>query len=432
MKLRGNKTLKGETNVPGDKSISHRGIILGAISNGVTRINNCLISQDTMSTINVLMQLGVDITVDKKNNTVTINGVGQDGLIGTNEDLYCGNSGTTMRLLAGVLCGGKFSSTLTGDESLSKRPMKRITTPLRDMGADISDKDGHPPIRINPGSINSINYKMEVSSAQVKSAILFASLYSKGKSSIIEQHQTRNHTELMLKYFGADIHTNDHRIEINNPNVLVGRDINVPGDISSAAFLIAAALITEDSDITITQVGLNSSRTGIISVLHEMGAIITIEDLDESNVEKSGTLNVMQSYLKGITISGEKTVSVIDEIPILAVLGCFAEGDTIIRDASELRVKESDRLLAIYEGLTLMGGDIELLQDGLIIHGGKKLKGASVSSKGDHRIAMALSIAALAAEGTTVIDDIDCISVSFPNFYNDIGQLIDNSFEISI
>lgn len=429
MKLRGNKSLKGETFVPGDKSISHRAIIIGSIAVGRTKIENCLLSDDTLKSIDILRKLGVDIKVDEKSNTVVIEGVGLKGLKESDEDLYCGNSGTTMRLLAGLLSGQSFSSKLTGDDSLSNRPMDRVTKPLRQMGANIADNNSLAPIIISPGEIKPIDYKMEVASAQVKSAILLSSLYGEGKFKVTEKYKTRNHTELMLEYFGADIHCNDLEISINNPNRLISKDIKVPGDISSAAFIIAAGLITKDSDIIIENVGLNTTRTGIISVLSEMGAIIKVLGIDDTNVEKSGTLNVMESFLHGITIEGEKTASVIDEIPIISVLACYAQGNTVIKDAQELRIKESDRLLAIYEGLSAMGADIELTNDGLIIRGRGKLKGAEVSSKGDHRIAMALSIAALAAEGTTTIDDVSCINVSYPNFYNDIGQLIDNNFE---
>ena len=430
MKLRGNKSLKGETFVPGDKSISHRAIILSSLALGTTRIENCLLSEDTQITIGIFKKLGVDIQVDTKNNLVNINGVGLYGLKAPEGDLYCGNSGTTMRLLAGLLAGQGYKTRLTGDKSLSTRPMDRVTKPLSLMGADILDCNSKAPLDISPGRIKAIDYEMEVTSAQVKSAILLASLYSKGITTIKEKLITRNHTEIMLEYLGAKIETDGLIIKINNPTKLLARDIKVPGDISSAAFLIAAGLITKDSDITIKNVGLNNTRTGIISVLSEMGAIIKILDVDEDNVEKTGSLNIMESFLTGITIEGEKTASVIDEIPIIAVLACFAEGDTIIRDAQELRIKESDRLSAIYTGLSKMGADIEITDDGLIIHGRGRLKGAEVSSFGDHRIAMALSIAALAADGTTIIDDVECINVSYPNFYNEVGQLIDNNFEI--
>ena len=430
MKLRGNKSLKGETFVPGDKSISHRAIILSSLALGTTRIENCLLSEDTQMTIDIFKKLGVDIQVDTKNNLVNINGVGLYGLKAPEGDLYCGNSGTTMRLLAGLLAGQGYKTRLTGDKSLSTRPMDRVTKPLSLMGADILDCNSKAPLDISPGRIKAIDYEMEVTSAQVKSAILLASLYSKGITTLKEKFITRNHTEIMLEYLGAKIETDGLIIKINNPTKLLARDIKVPGDISSAAFLIAAGLITKDSDITIKNVGLNNTRTGIISVLSEMGAIIKILDVDEDNVEKTGSLNVMESFLTGITIEGEKTASVIDEIPIIAVIACFAEGDTIIRDAQELRIKESDRLSAIYNGLSKMGADIEITDDGLIIHGRGRLKGAEVSSFGDHRIAMALSIAALAADGTTIIDDVECINVSYPNFYNEVGQLIDNNFEI--
>src|SRR5690554_2406218 len=430
MKLRGNKSLKGETFVPGDKSISHRAIILSSLALGTARIENCLLSEDTQMTIGIFKKLGVDIQVDTKNSLVNINGVGLYGLKAPEGDLYCGNSGTTMRLLAGLLAGQGFKTKLTGDKSLSTRPMDRVTKPLNLMGADILDCNSKAPLDISPGMIKAIDYEMEVTSAQVKSAILLASLYSKGITTLKEKFITRNHTEIMLEYLGAKIESDGSIIKINNPTKLLARDRKVPGDISSAAFLIAAGLITRDSDITIKNVGLNNTRTGIISVLSEMGAIIKILDVDDDNVEKTGSLNIMESFLTGITIEGEKTASVIDEIPIIAVLACFAEGDTIIRDAQELRIKESDRLSAIYTGLSKMGADIEITDDGLIIHGRGRLKAAEVSSFGDHRIAMALSIAALAADGTTIIDDVECINVSYPNFYNEVGQLIDNNFEI--
>ena len=425
MEIKGNVKLIGEIKVPGDKSISHRSIMLGSIAKGKTKVSNILFSDDTIRTIQCFKAMGVLIDVDERNNRAIVNGVGLHGLKTPDEPLNCENSGTTMRLISGILVGQKFSSTLYGDDSLNTRPMNRIIKPLKLMGGNISGKeDKFPPLNINPAKeLNGINYTLPVASAQVKSAILLASLYSKGVTYIKEEKITRDHTERMLDCFGANIEYNSKEIYINENSELTGKDIFVPGDISSAAFFIVAGCILEGSSILIRDVGLNPSRTGIIKVLKSMGASIDISNRRTLNNEEFGDIKVVYKRLNGITLEENIIGTLIDEIPIIAVAAAFATGKTIIRNAEELKHKETDRIKAIAMELRKRGCNIEELEDGLIIHGGEKLKGTSVDSHNDHRIAMALTIAALNSEGATKIQNHTCVNISYPNFYEDLEKL---------
>lgn len=422
MEVKGNVKLIGEIKIPGDKSVSHRSIILGAIAEGRTVVNNILFSEDTLRTIECFKAMGVDIEVDERHNKVIVQGVGLQGLKEPNKALDCQNSGTTMRLMSGLLLGQEFSSTVYGDHSLNNRPMNRIIKPLRLMGGDISGKeDNFPPLNINPTKeLHGINYTLPVASAQVKSAILLASLYCNGITKIREEKITRDHTERMLDYFGADIEYTSKDICLKEKSKLTGKDIFVPGDISSAAFFMVAASILEGSSIVIKDVGLNPSRTGIIKVLKSMGASIEIFNNKILNNEEFGDIKVVHQSLRAINLEGDIIGTLIDEIPIIAVAAAFASGKTIIRNAEELKYKETDRIKAIVMELRKMGCSIEELEDGLIIYGEQKLKGSILNSHNDHRIAMALTIAALKSSGRTKIENHNCVNISYPNFYNDL------------
>ena len=413
MKIKGIRQLNGEIKIPGDKSISHRAIIFGSIAKGETIVHNILLSEDTLRTIECFREMGVHIDVDEKLNKVRIIGKGIYSLKAPSKALDCGNSGTTMRLLSGILVGQDFSSILVGDESLSKRPMDRVIIPLIKMGAYISGENNkYSPLKIYPTKkLQSIEYELPIASAQVKSAILLASIYCKGNTKIIEKKITRDHTERMLKYY-AD-------------NDFVGRDIYVPGDISSAAFFIVGATIIEGSSIVIKNVGINPTRTGIIDVIKDMGGNIKIKNIREINNEPIGDIHVSYSYLKGIEIDEELIGRLIDEIPIIAVAAAFAEGRTVIRNAEELKYKETDRLQAIANELKKARGDVLQLSDGLIIDGKKELYPTDFLSYNDHRIAMALSIAALNILGESQIENSQCVNISYPRFYDTICELVD-------
>jgi len=406
MKIKGIKKLTGEIRVPGDKSISHRAVIFGALSKGETIVNNILLSEDTLKTIKCFEEMGIKFDIDKNSNRVKINGNGLYGLREPKKPLDCGNSGTTMRLLSGVLVGQKFKSTLVGDSSLSKRPMDRIIIPLSKMGGKIKGIDNKfPPLEIEPtDKLKGIVYELPVASAQVKSAILLASIYSNEESKVIEKIITRDHTERMLEYFKK-----------SNFN---GTELYIPGDISSAAFFIVAATIIKDSQIVLKDVGVNETRTGIIDVLRQMGARIEVKNLRLVNNEPMGDIYVSHAPLKGINVNREIMGRIIDEIPILAVAAAFAEGTTVIRGAEELKYKESNRIEAIANELRKMSVDITPLSDGLIVNGGKRLTTAELYSHKDHRIAMALSIAALATEGESEVIDSQWVNISYPDFYN--------------
>ena len=409
------KKLVGEIRVPGDKSISHRSIIIGALADGKTIIKNFLISEDTKRTMACFRKMGVNI--ENRRGTVYVEGVGLHGLNRPREILDCGNSGTTMRLLSGVLVGQEFPTTLIGDESLMNRPMKRILIPLRKMGGNIVGReDKYPPLDIKPvtDTLKRISYELPVASAQVKSSILLASLYSEGITKIIEDKITRDHTERMLNYFGCNIVKNGREITMTGNPLLYGKEVLVPGDISSAAFFIVAGSLIEGSSIVIKDVGINSTRAGIISVLKEMGANIKVSNESLVNNEPIGDIEVKYSHLKGCVVEGDMVGTLIDEIPIIAVAAALAKGKTIIRDVEELKYKESNRIKAMVTELKKMGARVEELSDGIVIEGVDYLKPAKLHSYNDHRIAMALSIAALKAEGESIIDDYQCVYISYP------------------
>ena len=409
--------LKGRVTVPGDKSISHRCIMFGSIADGVTEVRNFLEGADCLATIRCFRSMGIEI--EEKNTTVIVHGKGLHGLSAPDSILDVGNSGTTTRLLSGILAGQPFESKLSGDESLNSRPMKRIMDPLTQMGAHISSilRNGCAPLYIAPSTLHGIHYDSPVASAQVKSCILLAGLYAEGETSVTEPSLSRNHTELMLREFGADIRTThalnstEATASIRPCGRLFGQKITVPGDISSAAYFIAAGLIVPDSEILIENVGINPTRAGILKVCEDMGGNITLLNERTEGGEKIADILVKTSSLHGITIEGDIIPTLIDEIPVIAVMAAAAEGTTIIKDAEELKVKETDRIETVTDNLKAMGCNVTPTADGMIITGGK-LKGASIHTLLDHRIAMAFSIAALVAEGNTKILDSKCVDVS--------------------
>ena len=421
--------LKGRVSVPGDKSISHRCIMFGSIADGVTEVRNFLEGADCLATIRCFRSMGIEI--EEKNTTVIVHGKGLHGLSAPGSILDVGNSGTTTRLLSGILAGQPFESKLSGDESLNSRPMKRIMDPLTQMGAHISSilRNGCAPLYIAPSALHGIHYDSPVASAQVKSCILLAGLYAEGETSVTEPSLSRNHTELMLREFGADIRTThalnstEATASIRPCGRLFGQKITVPGDISSAAYFIAAGLIVPDSEILIENVGINPTRAGILKVCEDMGGNITLLNERTEGGEKIADILVKTSSLHGITIEGDIIPTLIDEIPVIAVMAAAAEGTTIIKDADELKVKETDRIETVTDNLKAMGCNVTPTADGMIITGGK-LKGASIHTLLDHRIAMAFSIAALVAEGNTKILDSKCVDVSYPTFYDTFEQLL--------
>lgn len=429
MELCGITGLKGTVSVPGDKSISHRGIMFGSIADGTTEIHNFLPGADCLATIRCFRALGIEI--EQEGSTVTVHGKGLHGLSAPSHILDVGNSGTTTRLLSGILVGQPFESKLSGDESLNSRPMKRIIDPLTQMGADISSilHNGCAPLYIAPSRLHGIHYDSPVASAQVKSCILLAGLYADGETSVTEPGLSRNHTELMLKEFGADIRS-VHDLDCSRTTAIIqpgrelhGQKLTVPGDISSAAYFIAAGLIVPDSEIRITNVGINPTRAGILKVCEDMGARIELSNERTEGGEKIADITVRTSRLHGTVIEGDIIPALIDEIPVIAVMAAVAEGTTVIRDAAELKVKETDRIETVTDNLKAMGCDVTPTEDGMIINGGK-LKGASIHTLLDHRIAMAFSIAALAAEGRTRILDSKCVDVSYPAFYDTFEELL--------
>ena len=420
--------LKGSVTVPGDKSISHRCIMFGSIADGITEVRNFLQGADCLATIRCFRSLGIEI--EETDSTVTVHGKGLHGLSAPDGILDVGNSGTTTRLLSGILAGQPFESRLSGDESLNSRPMKRIMDPLTQMGARISSIPGNgcAPLHIAPSSLHGIHYDSPVASAQVKSCILLAGLYADGETSVTEPSLSRNHTELMLREFGADIRTT-HALDSTRATAsirpcsgLYGQKITVPGDISSAAYFIAAGLIVPDSEILIENVGINPTRAGILKVCEDMGGNITLLNERTEGGEKIADILVKTSSLHGITIEGDIIPTLIDEIPVIAVMAAVAEGTTVIKDASELKVKETDRIETVTDNLKAMGCNVTPTADGMIITGGK-LKGASIHTLLDHRIAMAFSIAALVAEGNTKILDSKCVDVSYPAFFQELDAL---------
>jgi 3-phosphoshikimate 1-carboxyvinyltransferase len=423
--------IQTEIEVPGDKSISHRAVFIAALSNGACVIRGFLPSEDCMATVEAMRALGVQI--DHPEPTILVVHGTRKQLKAPAGDIFCGNSGTTMRLLAGILAAQPFKSRLTGDPSLSRRPMKRIIEPLVEMGAKITAEGpkNTPPLLIEGGRPHPIQYFMPVASAQVKSAILLAGLFAKGKTSVTEPSQSRDHTERMLTYFLVRPQRDDLTVSITGEQTPESRDFTVPGDISSAAFWLVAAAAQPRSHLLVKGVGLNTTRTGVLAVLLRMGAHVQeIETVEEG--EPAGSVEIQGARLKGTVIQGKEIPNVIDEIPILAIAGALAVGTTVIADAKELRVKETDRLAAIAINLKAMGVEVTEQEDGLEIVGGAPLRGARLQSFGDHRIAMAFAIAGLFAEGETIIEDVDCVATSYPNFYQTLEQLMKPSREPQI
>ena len=421
--------LKGEVQIPGDKSISHRAVMLGSIARGTTEISHFLNGADCLSTIHCFQKMGIEIEQSK--DLVLVHGRGLRGLKAPQGILDTGNSGTTTRLICGILSGQNFSSVLSGDDSLNSRPMKRIMDPLNQMGARITSiQDNNcAPLRIEPGTLHGIRYVSPVASAQVKSSVLLAGLYADSPVSVTEPVLSRNHTELMLGSFGADISSELHADGSATASVspcaeLYGQKIQVPGDISSAAYFIAAGLLVPGSRLLVKNVGINPTRAGFLEVCRKMGADIGYLNRQSQGGEETADLLVTPKPLAGTVIEGAVIPSLIDEIPILAVMAAFAEGTTVIRDAAELKVKETNRIQTVTENLLAMGAEIIPTEDGMIIHGTGALKGTQIQSHLDHRIAMAFSVAALAAEGTTTILDSQCVDISYPGFF---AQLMDLS-----
>ncbi|SUJ02727.1 3-phosphoshikimate 1-carboxyvinyltransferase 1 [Sporosarcina pasteurii] len=422
-----NNTVQGELKVPGDKSISHRAVMLGSIAEGKTTITGFLNGEDCLRTIENFKQLGVNI--DNKGNTVEIHSPGVQNWTTPSEELYAGNSGTTARLMLGILASSNVEAVISGDESLSSRPMDRVTNPLREMGASIHSESGTDllPLKITGTSLKAIDYENPVASAQVKSAILFAGLQAEGTTSVQEETVSRDHTEQMLRYFGADVRVSNGTASIRKGPKLQGQTVHVPGDISSAAFFIVAAGMTPGSSLTLTNVGLNPTRTGIIDVVKAMGVGVTISNESNENGEPVGTLVIHHQPLQGIEIGGDLIPRLIDELPIIALLATQAEGTTIIKDAAELRVKETDRIAAVTNELTKIGANIEATPDGMIIHGPTPLKGGTMDSYGDHRLGMMAGIASLIASEPITIQNPACIDISYPSFFEDLESVAQKS-----
>ena len=417
-------SLKGEVAIPGDKSISHRAVMFGSLAEGTTEVTNFLQGADCLSTISCFRKLGIEI--ENTSQRILIHGKGLHGLTEPSDTLDTGNSGTTTRLISGILAGQRFTTVLNGDASIQTRPMKRIMTPLSMMGADITSLKGNDcaPLRICGGQLHGIAYTSPVASAQVKSCILLAGLYADAPTSVTEPVLSRNHTELMLAGFGAHITSSGTTATIEPEPDLNGMKIEVPGDISSAAYFLAAGLVIPNSEIMIKNVGINPTRDGILRVAKEMGGDITILNEKTSGGEPTCDLLVRSSSLKGVTIGGEIIPTLIDEIPMIAVMACFAEGTTTIKDAQELKVKESNRIDTVVTNLKAMGAHIEATDDGMIIEGGYPLHGAVIDSHLDHRIAMSFAVGALGADGETTIEGADCVKISYPEFYQTLEKLI--------
>ena len=418
-------SMKGELTVPGDKSISHRGIMFGAIAEGTTELEGFLDGADCRSTISCFRQMGIEISQD--HDRVQIHGKGLYGLRQPKDMLDAGNSGTTVRLISGILAGQPFTTQLTGDASIQKRPMKRIMTPLSLMGASIRSLAGNDcaPLEIHGGSLVPIHYDSPVASAQVKSCVLLAGLYAEGQTSVTEPVPSRDHTERMLSGFGAEITSRERTATVTGHPRLIGQHITIPGDISSAAYFIAAGLICPNSDLYIRNVNTNPTRAGILTVAKQMGGKITLENQRVVSGEEVCYIHVVSSDLHGTQIDRELIPSLIDEIPVIAVMAAFAEGTTVIKDAQELKVKESNRIDSVTENLNAMGADAIPTKDGMIIHGGRPLHGARILTRSDHRIAMSFAIAGLAADGETTFDDPGCIDISYPTFFETLRSIAD-------
>ncbi|MBC1649021.1 3-phosphoshikimate 1-carboxyvinyltransferase [Listeria booriae] len=414
--------LNGTIRVPGDKSISHRSIMFGALANGTTTVSNFLKGEDCLSTIGVFRALGVPI--EEFPDKIVVHGTGWDGLKRPDETLDVGNSGTTIRLMLGILAGRPFDATLEGDASIAKRPMGRVMLPLREMGAIFEAKDANfAPVKVTGTKLQPMTYTLPVASAQVKSAIIFAALQADGETTIIEKEKTRDHTEQMIRQFGGAITTDGLTIRVNGGQEFQGQNVVVPGDISSAAFFIVAGLIIPNSKIRLENVGLNPTRTGIIDVVKEMGGKITVEQTSKAGDEPAGTVIVETSDLKGIEIGGDIIPRLIDELPVIALLASQATGKTVIKDAEELKVKETNRIDAVVTELSKMGVALVGTDDGMIIEGNQTLHGATVQSYGDHRMGMMLQIAALLADSDVTLEKAEAINVSYPSFFEDVASL---------
>lgn len=414
--------LRGQITVPGDKSISHRALLLGALAEGDTVISGFLASEDTRATAGCLRAMGVSID---EGTTVHVHGVGLHGLRASGQTLWMGNSGTTTRLLLGVLAGQPFSTTLDGDESMRRRPMDRVAVPLTQMGALVEGQGTRMtlPVTVRGGKLRAIDYISPVASAQVKSAILLAGMYAQGITSVTEPQKSRDHSERMLRGFGIEVEVDGLTVRLRGGQALRGQSITVPGDISSAAFFLVAGAIVPDAEITLLGVGINETRCGVLDVLSAMGALMDISNVREVGGEPLADIRVCAGRLRGTEIGGSLIPRLIDELPVLAVAAAFADGTTIIRDAAELRVKESDRVATVSAFLRAMGADVEERADGMVIHGGHPLHGAEVESHGDHRIAMSAGIAALAGGVSNTIHGAETIATSFPNFTSLLLQL---------
>lgn len=421
-------SLKGELHIPGDKSISHRSVMFGAMAEGKTVIKNFLPGADCLSTIACFRKMGVEI--EQNGSDVTVRGKGLDQLAEPAELLDVGNSGTTIRLMLGILAGRPFHSTVAGDESIAKRPMKRVTEPLRKMGAKIDGRAGgeYTPLSVRGGHLKAIDFQSPVASAQIKSAVLLAGLQAEGTTTVTEPHKSRDHTERMLSMFGVSLREDETSVSIEGGQQLKAAEVFVPGDISSAAFFLAAASLVPGSEVVLRNVGLNPTRTGIIDVLKEMGADLEIEEKDTGNTEPYGDLRIKTSSLKAAEISGDLIPRLIDEIPIIALLATQAEGTTVIKDAAELKVKETNRIDTVASELKKIGANIEPTEDGMKIHGKTPLTGgAKVSSHGDHRIGMMLGIAACICEQPIDILQPEAVSVSYPSFFEHIEKLAEKA-----
>ncbi len=434
--------LRGEVTVPGDKSISHRSVMFGSIAKGITEVHNYLQGADCLSTISCFRKMGIEI--ENRGDVVLVHGKGLRGLTKPTAVLDCGNSGTTTRLISGILSAQDFDVTLTGDASIQKRPMKRIMEPLSLMGASIESVNGNgcAPLRISGRKLHGISYTSKVASAQVKSAILLAGLYADGETRMTEPYLSRNHSEIMLTCFGADVRTEMEAATagdsvsaatadsgsataiIQPATELHGNLVEVPGDISSAAFFLCAGLMAPNSEILIRNVGINPTRAGILNVIRDMGGNITLLNEPTGSGEPTADILVRSSSLHGTVIEGAVIPTLIDELPMIAAMACFADGTTVIRDAAELKVKESDRIAVMAENLTAMGADVTATEDGMIIRGGRPLHGAVIDSHLDHRIAMTFAVTGLCADGETEILGAECVNISYPQFYEDLKHLI--------
>ncbi|EEG77697.1 3-phosphoshikimate 1-carboxyvinyltransferase [Dethiobacter alkaliphilus] len=421
--IEGAGPLTGEITVPGDKSVSHRAVLLGSLANGETRISGFLTGEDCLSTVSCMQKLGVPVQVNGSD--VTVNGVGLEGLREPEDILDCGNSGTTARLLLGVLAGQPFYSVMTGDSSLRKRPMGRVTKPLKQMGAEILGRDDGKllPLSVLHGRLRPIHYNSPVASAQVKSAVLLAGLFADGVTAVTEPEKSRDHSERMLAAFGAEVEVDGNTVRVHGKPKLQGQTVRVPGDISSAAFFLVAASIVPGSDLLVKNVGVNPTRTGVLEVLKDMGADLELVNERVESGEPVADIRVRAKELQGVEIGGDIVPRLIDELPVLAVAAMFAKGKTVVRDAAELKVKETDRIAAVVEEFDKLGAAVTATEDGFVVEGGRPLSGAIAHSRGDHRIAMSLCVAALAAQGAVTVEEPESVAISYPNFWDTLQEL---------